>query len=376
MFSRFLLSRLRTPPLRKSLHTTVTSRAIPPVLYLMAKPLARVAAAVIGKTARGVWRRLPAGEKTLIKEAVLAHRKKLISSGFLLGGGILYAYESHLQQCPVTGRTRYGNKDCCQLEYIKPLQSRFVALYPDQMKKISRQEFEGLVDEYREDILPSNRPEYSRVSRVSNRILNGNKDLRQIYDKTWTVTVVDQPVQNAFVLPSGNIFIFQGMLDLCDNDDQLAIIIGHEMAHSILGHMAEKLTMASFVHAVMLVPMAVLWALMPNDGIALVSSWFIDKVTEVLIHLPFSRDMELEADEVGLLLAAKACFDVREAPALWKLLEMLEEDPLAKDKDFEFLATHPVHSTRYKRTPRFSLISKSFPAGTNNSLVNSPPPSA
>ena len=215
------------------------------------------------------------------------------------------------------------------------------------MKKISRQEFDGLLEEYSEHILPNVRPEYSRVSRVSNKILNGNKDLRQIYDKTWTVTVVDQPVQNAFVLPSGNIFIFKGMLDLCENDDQLAIIIGHEMAHSILGHIAEKLTMASFVHVVMLVPMAVLWAIMPNDGIAMVCDWFIDKVTDVLIHLPFSRDMELEADQVGLLLAAKACFDVREAPALWQLLEMMEEDPLAKDKDFEFLATHPVHSTRY-----------------------------
>ena len=78
------------------------------------------------------------------------------------------------------------------------------------MKKISRQEFDGLIEEYREHILPNVHPEYTRVARVSNRILNGNKDLRQIYDKTWTVTVVDQPVQNAFVLPSGNIFISKG----------------------------------------------------------------------------------------------------------------------------------------------------------------------
>ena len=141
------------------------------------------------------------------------------------------------------------------------------------------------------------------------------------------------------------------MLDLCVNDDQLAIIIGHEMAHSILGHGAEMLTMASFVHVIMLVPMAVLWALLPNDGIALVCDWFMDKVTDVLIHLPFSRHMEMEADQVGLLLAAKACFDVREAPALWKLFELIKEEQdedfeFAKDKDIEFLSTHPVDSTR------------------------------
>ena len=60
-----------------------------------------------------------------------------------------------------------------------------------------------------------------RVVDVSNRLLSGNKDIRQIYDKTWTVTVVDQNVKNAFVLPCGNIFVFTGMLDLCENDDQV-----------------------------------------------------------------------------------------------------------------------------------------------------------
>ena len=124
---------------------------------------------------------------------------------------------------------------------------RFVALYPDQVKKISRQEFDGLLQEFSEDILPNNDKLYNRVVAVSNRLLEGNKDLRQIYDKSWTVTVVDQPVRNAFVLPSGNIFVFRGMLDLCKNDDQLGIVIGHEMAHAVLGHVAEQLTMAGFV---------------------------------------------------------------------------------------------------------------------------------
>ena len=171
------------------------------------------------------------------------------------------------------------------------------------MKSISKLEFQDLIEDHQEDILPINHPEYLRVARVSNRLLNGNKDLRQIYDKNWTITVINLPIQNALVLPSGNIFIYRGMLELCKNDDQLAVIIGHEMAHSILGHVAEKLTMGTFVQIALLVPMALLWAFMPNGGIAVVFDWFIDKVTDVLIHLPFSRDMELEADEGGLLLA-------------------------------------------------------------------------
>ena len=75
---------------------------------------------------------------------------------------------------------------------------------------------------------------------MSNKLLRGSKDIRQIYDKQWTVTVIDQvdisallqgfisclpsqPIVNAFVSPSGNIFVFTGMLDLCKNDDQLAV---------------------------------------------------------------------------------------------------------------------------------------------------------
>ena len=104
---------------------------------------------------------------------------------------------------------------------------------------------------------------------------------------------------------------------------------------------------------VVLVPMAVLWALLPNEGIGLVCDWFINKAKEVIFNLPFSRQMELEADEVGLVLAAKACFDVREAPALWMLTELRKTGDLEAfsepDTQLDFLSTHPVDRTRYRQ---------------------------
>jgi len=310
------------------LHSSTPRTALPPLLFTLAKPLARIVAAVVGRGIRVWWRKLPVDKRILFKDAAKTHRKKFVVAGSSLVGGLAYAYESHIQECGVTGRRR------------------FVALTPDQTKKISKVEFENLLEEFGPDILPDRHHIYERVVKVSNRILQGNKDIRQIYDKNWTVTVVDQPVKNAFVLPSGNIFVFKGMLDLCENDDQLGIILGHEMAHTVLGHVAEKLTMASFVQMVLLVPMAVLWAVLPNDGVALVANWFIDKVITVMVDLPFSRDMEMEADEVGLVMAAKACFDVREAPALWGLMEVMSEDPMETDRDLEFVSTHPCHGTR------------------------------
>jgi len=309
-------------------HNSAPRPALPPILFTLAKPLSRIVAVGVGKGVRVWWRKLPADKKAFFKEAARTHRKKVALSGTSFVGALAYAYESHLQECPVTGR------------------KRFVAITPDQAKKIARVEFDNLLEELGPQIYPQGNKIYDRVVNVSNRILQGNRDLRQIYDKNWTVTVVDLPTENAFVLPTGNIFVFKGMLDLCENDDQLGIILGHEMAHTVLGHTAEKLTLISFLQMVLLVPMAVLWAMMPNDGVALVANWFIDKVIHLLVDLPFSRDMENEADQVGLVMAAKACFDVREAPALWGRMAFLAEDPLENDQDLEFLSTHPVHTTR------------------------------
>merc|ERR1719369_255239 len=86
-----------------------------------------------------------------------------------------------------------------------------------------------------------------------------------------------------------------------------------------------------------------------DDGIALFANWFIDQVIQFVVELPFSRDMESEADEVGLQMAAKACFDVREAPAFWGKMQLLSENPMENDSDFEFISTHPCHSTRQSK---------------------------
>merc|ERR1711860_134423 len=153
--------------------------------------------------------------------------------------------------------------------------------------------------------------------------------------------------QNAFVLPNGHIFVFNGMLDLCSNDSQLGVVIGHEIAHALLNHTGEKLTYINFISALLFIPMAVIWAFLPNDGIALVTDWFINKVSDLIFELPFSRQMETEADEVGLKLAAKSCIDIREAPLFWAKMKLISE--MTSDEGgeiLEFASTHPSHEHR------------------------------
>jgi len=79
---------------------------------------------------------------------------------------------------------------------------------------------------------------------VAKQLLDRNKDIEQINEHDWSVSVVDdENTMNAFVLPSGNIFVFTGLLKICDNDDQLGIVLAHEISHAILLHGLEMVSM-------------------------------------------------------------------------------------------------------------------------------------
>lgn len=120
--------------------------------------------------------------------------------------------------------------------------------------------FSQLCSEFSDTLVPVNHPYYDRVKRVANRLLRANKHMPQIYTKHWTITVLNDPNSvNAFVLPvslgkkpsqyvindfpihlfmfkNGNIFVFTGMLDMCATDEELGMVLGHEIAHCLLGH--------------------------------------------------------------------------------------------------------------------------------------------
>ncbi len=100
-----------------------------------------------------------------------------------------------------------------------------------------------------------------------------------------------------------------GLLQACRNNHEVAVILGHEMAHAVLAHGAEGLSHKGLVESISLVFVALIWAVVPNDLLA----WFTHSVsrsaTQVLLDFPYSRTLESEADSVGLLFAARACFD-------------------------------------------------------------------
>lgn len=155
----------------------------------------------------------------------------------------------------------------------------------------------------------------------------------------WDVAVFDDEAANAFALPGGKIGVNTGLLEIARNQHQLAVVLGHEVAHVLSRHANERLSTDYVTH----------------EAIGQLAKLFGDtsaktrkRVLAVLgvgshvgVVLPFGRRQESEADIVGLRLMARAGFDPRESIVLWKRMAEAE-----RVRPPEFLSTHPAPQTR------------------------------
>ncbi|ESO89689.1 hypothetical protein LOTGIDRAFT_124934, partial [Lottia gigantea] len=259
-------------------------------------------------------------------------------------------YYYHNEYTPITGRKR-----------IKAFTS-------SQFRKISKAEAEMYIERYRDKLLPATHPAAIRVQKITAQLLQGNKELQEMVInndiKSWSICVVDEPVRNAFVLPSGHIFVFTGMLNFIDNDNQLAVVIGHEMSHAYLSHAVELMSKAQFLDMLIIFVMAAIWTIIPYDGIALITQWYYRKCIDLMCRLPYSRKLEKEADYVGIQFAAKSCFDVRECSVFWSKMSQVEklEMKVTNESTYvpEWLSTHPLSEKHVnhinKLIPKVSIL--------------------
>ena len=138
--------------------------------------------------------------------------------------------------------------------------------------------------------------------------------------------MIDAPVANAFVLPGGKIFVFTGILPITQNDDGLAAVLGHELAHQFARHSAERMSR-----------MAILFlARFLLSFVTDTSLLFNQVILQLGVLNPHSRTCESEADYIGLLFMAKACYDPEQAIEFWKRMKRKDHGAIP-----EFLSTHP-----------------------------------
>nr|XP_043608727.1 uncharacterized protein LOC122580514 [Erigeron canadensis] len=148
----------------------------------------------------------------------------------------------------------------------------------------------------------------------------------------WEVLVVNDHVVNAFCLPGGKIVVFTGLLEHFKTDEEVATIIGHEVAHCVARHAAEQITKNLWFT----IGQLILYQFVMPD--------LVNTMSNLLLKLPFSRRMEIEADYIGVLLMASAGYDPRIAPKVFEKLGQVSGDSALQN----YLSTHPSGKKRSK----------------------------
>ena len=158
----------------------------------------------------------------------------------------------------------------------------------------------------------------------------------------WQFFVIDKDMLNAFCLPGGKAFVYKGLFRAVQNEDQLAVVIGHEVAHAIARHGAERMSMMQLGR----MGKTIAAQTISGGKYAGAINKAYGSVEGVGLVLPFSRKFEYEADEIGLYLMTKAGYNPNEALRFWDNMRRLSA---GKRKPPEFLSTHPADLHRIQK---------------------------
>lgn len=183
--------------------------------------------------------------------------------------------------------------------------------------------------------LDSNAAQTQRVRTITQRLIQHvgvfRPDARQ-WD--WQMHVVNSDEVNAWCMPGGKMAIYAGLINrLKPTDDELAAVIGHEMAHALREHSREQVSQQMAAG----IGLSVLSAVTGVPGVGDLGG----ELTKVMFTLPNSRTHEIEADRIGVELAARAGYDPRAAITLWQKMASV-----GGERPPEFLSTHPSPASR------------------------------
>ncbi len=226
-------------------------------------------------------------------------------------------------------------------EQVVPVTGRAqrVALTDAQQQELGLQVYDQTLAEERRSIVSSG-PRHARVDRVARRLAAAGASYKPDFE--WQFTLLERDEANAYCLPGGKIVVFTGLLDVARTDGQLAAVVGHEVAHAIAEHGAERIFRDQLT----------------SRAVAAASGAFADDPerfqqvagllgagAQVGLALPWSRSQESEADHVGLVLMARAGYEPAEAITLWQNMARAGGGRSTP----EYLATHPSPATRIER---------------------------
>ncbi|MFC4347924.1 M48 family metallopeptidase [Kordiimonas lipolytica] len=240
--------------------------------------------------------------------------------GVLLGAGLLLV-TACMTTNEVTGR------------------SQFIIIPPSQDAALG---LEAMNEVKKSAPVQTSGPMAERVQRIGARIVA----ISDAPNLGWEFVVIDEPVLNAWALPGGKVAIYSKMVESFTSDEELAAVIGHEIAHAVLRHGAEQMSRAQMQNLLIIGAGVAVGATTEDDETAQMAVGLASLATAGFVQLPHSRKMELEADHVGTMYMAKAGYDPRASVRLWQRMKTLKE---GGGQPPTFLSTHPSDDKRISR---------------------------
>jgi predicted Zn-dependent protease len=156
----------------------------------------------------------------------------------------------------------------------------------------------------------------------------------------WSVAVLESEQANAFCLPGGKMAVYTGLLPVTQDDDAMAIVMGHEIAHALLRHGSQRIAQQKLVQMGQLAAGMAIGNLDPAQQRMVMAA--LGAGAQYGLVLPYGRNHETQADEVGLMLAAAACYDPGAAIPLWQRMAQIN----GGQRPPEFASTHPDPANR------------------------------
>ncbi len=230
----------------------------------------------------------------------------------------IWFYFNHRETVPITGR------------------KHMVDIDPNQEAALGLQSYQQILHE--SQVAPASSKLVQTVRSVGQRLAKVAEDPGFQWD--FNVLISDQA--NAFCLPGGKVAVYTGIIPVAKTDDGLAIVMGHEIAHAIARHGAERMAQQKLVQMGEIAAGVAIASMESRQQQGIMVALGLGAKYGIL--MPFSREHESEADQMGLMYAARACFDPTEAPKVWERM-----GAISHGQPNEFMSTHPSHERRIEQ---------------------------
>lgn len=237
---------------------------------------------------------------------------------------------SLLVACTAMDTTSSGMVGIERKQYMSSLVSEA------DLNQTAAQQYNQMISQARaQSALDVNQAQTQRVRTIAQRLIQQVGVFRPDAQQwNWEIHVINSDEVNAWCMPGGKMAVYSGLINKTKaTDDELAAVIGHEMAHALREHAREQMSQQMATN----IGLSVLSAVTGSSLVGDLGS----TLTDVMFNLPNSRTHETEADRLGVELAARAGYDPRAAVTLWQKMQALSGNGMP-----EFLSTHPSPASR------------------------------